>query len=193
VLTIKTQCNLRNAEKYFEEHLQLGDYYSQENQVFGEWVGTGAELLGLAGVVKEADFLKLCRNERDRFCSHSLPDGRRIRPADCYPISLCSFHLLPVVFPTLQSTVAPMVCRKHKSCFATIIAHGLHGIPQLSNKLIDLMSGVQVEVVTTRVRPFIGFTEIHRCQARTLFSDIVIPGKDRRWLAAIFVRALAGC
>jgi len=67
VLTIKTQCNLSNAEKYFEEHLQLGDYYSQENQVLGEWFGTGAELLGLAGAVKEADFLKLCRNEH--------PDG----------------------------------------------------------------------------------------------------------------------
>jgi conjugative relaxase-like TrwC/TraI family protein len=67
VLTIKTQCNLSNAEKYFEEHLQLGDYYSQKNQVLGEWFGTGAERLGLTGVVKEADFLKLCRNER--------PDG----------------------------------------------------------------------------------------------------------------------
>ena len=63
MLTIKTQCNLSNAEKYFEEHLQLGDYYSQENRVLGEWFGAGAELLGLAGVVKEADFLKLCRNE----------------------------------------------------------------------------------------------------------------------------------
>jgi hypothetical protein len=67
VLTIKTQCNLSNAEKYFEEHLQLGDYYCQENQVLGEWFGKGAELLALAGVVKEADFLKLCRNEH--------PDG----------------------------------------------------------------------------------------------------------------------
>ena len=67
MLTIKTQCNLSNAEKYFEEHLQLGDYYSQENQVLGEWFGTGAELLGLTGIVKETDFLKLCRNEH--------PDG----------------------------------------------------------------------------------------------------------------------
>jgi len=67
VLTIKTQCNLSNAEKYFAEHLQLGDYYSQENQVLGQWFGTGAELLGLANAVKEADFLKLCRNEH--------PDG----------------------------------------------------------------------------------------------------------------------
>jgi hypothetical protein len=63
VVRIKTQCNLCNAEIYFEEQLQLGDYYSQENQVLGEWFGTGAEWLGLTGIFKETDFLKLCRNE----------------------------------------------------------------------------------------------------------------------------------
>lgn len=63
MLTIKTQCNLSNAETYFQEHLQLGDYYSQENRVFGEWFGAGAERLGLTGIVKETDFLKLCHNE----------------------------------------------------------------------------------------------------------------------------------
>ncbi len=35
--------------------------------MLGQWFGTGAELLGLANIVKEADFLKLCRNEH--------PDG----------------------------------------------------------------------------------------------------------------------
>jgi conjugative relaxase-like TrwC/TraI family protein len=63
VLSIKTQCNLNNAEKYFREHLQLGDYYSQENQVLGEWLGQGAEMLGLTGFVKESDFLHLCHNQ----------------------------------------------------------------------------------------------------------------------------------
>jgi conjugative relaxase-like TrwC/TraI family protein len=63
VLTVKIQTNLSNAEKYFKEHLQLGDYYSQENAVAGEWVGIGAEKLGLIGRVKEADFLKLCHNQ----------------------------------------------------------------------------------------------------------------------------------
>jgi hypothetical protein len=37
MLSTKTQCNLSNAEKYFREHLQLGDYYSQDNAVSGEW------------------------------------------------------------------------------------------------------------------------------------------------------------
>jgi len=63
VLSTKTQCNLNNAEKYFKEHLQLGDYYSQENIVSGEWAGIGAEQLGLSGRVKEDQFLNLCHNQ----------------------------------------------------------------------------------------------------------------------------------
>ncbi|MDX1952187.1 MAG: MobF family relaxase [Verrucomicrobiota bacterium] len=63
VLTIKAQCNLGNAEKYFKEHLLVGDYYSIENQVLGEWMGKGAQQLGLSSSVKMDDFLKLCRNQ----------------------------------------------------------------------------------------------------------------------------------
>ena len=63
VLSTKTQCNLNNAEKYFKEHLQLGDYYSQENIVSGEWAGIGAAQLGLTGRVKEDQFIKLCHNQ----------------------------------------------------------------------------------------------------------------------------------
>jgi conjugative relaxase-like TrwC/TraI family protein len=63
VLSTKTQCNLNNAEKYFKEHLQLGDYYSQENIVSGEWAGIGAEHLGLTGKVRQDQFLKLCHNQ----------------------------------------------------------------------------------------------------------------------------------
>jgi conjugative relaxase-like TrwC/TraI family protein len=66
VLSTKIQTNLSNAEKYFKEHLQLGDYYSQENAVAGEWIGVGAAKLGLAGRVKEDDFLKLCHNQSPR-------------------------------------------------------------------------------------------------------------------------------
>ena len=63
MLSTKTQCNLSNAEKYFREHLQLGDYYSQDNAVYGEWAGIGAEQLGLTGRVTEDQFLKLCHNQ----------------------------------------------------------------------------------------------------------------------------------
>lgn len=62
MLSPKTQTNLKNAKSYFEEHLGVGDYYSESEQVVGEWIGTGAGLLDLGVVVGQDEFLKLCEN-----------------------------------------------------------------------------------------------------------------------------------
>ena len=63
MVTAKTQYNLKNAREYFEEHLCVGDYYDEGQRVSGEWVGVGAERLGLAGKVRADDFLRLCENQ----------------------------------------------------------------------------------------------------------------------------------
>jgi conjugative relaxase-like TrwC/TraI family protein len=63
VVTAKTQYNLKNAEQYFEEHLCVGDYYNEGQRVSGEWLGLGAERLGLSGKVRADDFLRLCENQ----------------------------------------------------------------------------------------------------------------------------------
>jgi hypothetical protein len=47
VVTAQTQYNLKNAKEYFEEHLCVGDYYNEGEQVNGEWFGHGGERLGL--------------------------------------------------------------------------------------------------------------------------------------------------
>jgi len=62
VLSPKTQCNLTNAKEYFEEHLCVGDYYSEGERVSGQWFGNGAELLELPAIVGREEFLKLCDN-----------------------------------------------------------------------------------------------------------------------------------
>src|SRR6266513_1572657 len=62
MLTMKAQFSLSNAEKYFKEHLRVGDYYLEGRSVSGEWYGKGAEELGLSGVTNEPEFLRLCRN-----------------------------------------------------------------------------------------------------------------------------------
>ncbi|MDQ3621316.1 MAG: relaxase domain-containing protein [Verrucomicrobiota bacterium] len=62
MLSPKTQYSLPNAKSYFEEHLSVGDYYSEGERVGGEWFGKGAELLGLLGSVTSAEFLSLCDN-----------------------------------------------------------------------------------------------------------------------------------
>ena len=63
MVTAKTQYNLANARDYFEEHLCVGDYYDEGQRVSGEWLGLGAQRLGLAGQVRADDFLRLCENQ----------------------------------------------------------------------------------------------------------------------------------
>jgi conjugative relaxase-like TrwC/TraI family protein len=63
VVTAKTQYNLKNAREYFEEHLCVGDYYNEGQRVAGEWIGLGAERLGLSGKICADDFLRLCENQ----------------------------------------------------------------------------------------------------------------------------------
>ena len=63
MVTAKTQYNLKNAKEYFEEHLCVGDYYNEGQRVAGEWIGLGAERLGLTGKVEADAFLRLCENQ----------------------------------------------------------------------------------------------------------------------------------
>jgi conjugative relaxase-like TrwC/TraI family protein len=63
VVTAKTQYNLKNAQEYFEEHLCVGDYYNEAQRVAGKWFGLGAERLGVSGIVRADDFLRLCDNQ----------------------------------------------------------------------------------------------------------------------------------
>src|SRR5216110_2991391 len=63
MVTAKTQYNVKNAEQYFAEHLCVGDYYNEGQRVSGEWMGAGAERLGLSGKVRADDFLRLCANQ----------------------------------------------------------------------------------------------------------------------------------
>jgi conjugative relaxase-like TrwC/TraI family protein len=75
VLSPKTQTNLKNAKGYFEAHLSVGDYYAENERVPGEWMGKGAELLGLSGTVTRDQFLALCENQHP--ASHELLTQRR--------------------------------------------------------------------------------------------------------------------
>ena len=63
VVTAKTQYSLRNAESYFAEHLCVGDYYEEGQQVAGEWFGQAANRLGLSERVLADDFRALCENQ----------------------------------------------------------------------------------------------------------------------------------
>ena len=63
MVTAKTQYSLKHAQEYFEEHLCVGDYYDEGQRVAGQWIGVGAEQLGLTGKIRADDFLRLCENQ----------------------------------------------------------------------------------------------------------------------------------
>ena len=62
MLSPKTQTNIANAKSYFEEHLAVGDYYTESNCVSGRWIGKAAAALGLNGSVEQRAFVALCDN-----------------------------------------------------------------------------------------------------------------------------------
>ncbi len=62
MLAPKEQYNLADAKKYFKEHLAVGDYYAEGQSIPGQWIGKGAEDLGLSGVTTADEFVRLCEN-----------------------------------------------------------------------------------------------------------------------------------
>jgi len=54
--------NLADAESYFDEHLAQNDYYAAGEIRPGQWIGAGAERLGLKSEVTREQFHALCEN-----------------------------------------------------------------------------------------------------------------------------------
>jgi conjugative relaxase-like TrwC/TraI family protein len=62
MFTAVSHKNLADAENYFEEHLSQNDYYAAGEIRPGQWIGAGAERLGLANAVTREQFHALCEN-----------------------------------------------------------------------------------------------------------------------------------
>src|SRR5438309_7017538 len=59
----------RNAKEYYAESLKREDYYTEGQEIRGEWQGIGAERLGLSGAADQAAFDALCENKRPGTCA----------------------------------------------------------------------------------------------------------------------------
>ena len=59
-----TSAKIRNGSTYLDNHLSANDYYAQGERVTGEWLGKGAESLGLSGEVRPEAFEALRVNQR---------------------------------------------------------------------------------------------------------------------------------
>src|SRR5664279_513498 len=62
MFTAVSHKNLADAESYFDEHLAQNDYYAAGEIRPGQWIGAGAERLGLTNAVTREQFHALCEN-----------------------------------------------------------------------------------------------------------------------------------
>ena len=73
--------NLTDAEKYFDEHLAQNDYYAAGEIRPGQWIGAGADRLGLKEAVTRDQFHALCENQNpddgERLTQRSQKEGQR--------------------------------------------------------------------------------------------------------------------
>ena len=73
--------NLADARKYFDEHLAQNDYYAAGEIRPGQWMGAGAERLGLKDNVTREQFHALCENQNpetgERLTQRSQKEGQR--------------------------------------------------------------------------------------------------------------------
>jgi conjugative relaxase-like TrwC/TraI family protein len=81
MFTAVAQKNLGDAESYFDEHLSQNDYYAAGEIRPGQWIGEGAERLGLKSEVTREQFHALCENHNpetgERLTQRQLKEGQR--------------------------------------------------------------------------------------------------------------------
>jgi conjugative relaxase-like TrwC/TraI family protein len=81
MFTAVAQKNLGDAESYFDEHLAQNDYYAAGEIRPGQWIGAGAERMGLKNVVTREQFHALCENRNpetgERLTQRQLKEGQR--------------------------------------------------------------------------------------------------------------------
>ena len=64
MLRVIASRSVKDAKEYYGQALKREDYYTEGQEIRGEWQGVGAERLGLSGAVDQAAFEALCDNKR---------------------------------------------------------------------------------------------------------------------------------
>ena len=76
-----TRAKIYNGGTYLKNHLRANDYYSKGERVAGEWVGIGAEKLGLRGEVTPEQFEALRSNHHPLSGEQLTPRTKETRVA----------------------------------------------------------------------------------------------------------------
>ncbi len=74
-LTMITARSITGGNTYLSKHLRSNDYYEEGKEVSGEWIGKGAERLGLEGAV-ESEHFEMLRHNLHPFTGERLTERK---------------------------------------------------------------------------------------------------------------------
>lgn len=92
-----TSNQIRDGKAYLSVHLSANDYYSEGESVTGQWMGKGAERLGLAGEVTEEQFQALRANLHPSTGEKLTPRSRVVAFHDVVVSAPKSFSIMAMV------------------------------------------------------------------------------------------------
>ena len=132
--TAIAQKNLANAESYFDEYLAQNDYYAAGEIRPGQWIGAGAERLGLNNAVTHDQFHALCENQNPNDDKRLTQRQEKANHRGVFYDFTCS---APKSVSVLEkNTVAPP--EKLSICFAaaevTVLGSGPHAVARKIQK-----------------------------------------------------------
>lgn len=81
MLRVTPSVSIAAAKTYYTQGLSRESYYSQSQEIIGQWYGKSAEFLDLKGQVRQAEFEALCENQHPQTGKNLTPrnkDNRRV-------------------------------------------------------------------------------------------------------------------
>jgi conjugative relaxase-like TrwC/TraI family protein len=173
------------AIKYFREGLSRDDYYFKEKEVQSEWLGKGAERLGLEGKVEEKDFAALVGNRDPETGKKLTPrDKKDRRPG--YDATLTAWKSVSVMDAlygcsdmreAFHEAGDEMMTQKAEAEMATRV--------RKSGKDNDRVTGNMIAAAFRheRSRPVNGKSDPH-LHTHYYLINATYDGKEKRWKAA---------
>jgi len=173
------------AIKYFREGLARDDYYFQEKEVQSQWLGKGADRLGLAGKVEEKDFAALVSNRDPQTGKKLTPRDRKDRRPG-YDATLTAWKSVSVMDAlygcsdmreAFHQAGDEMMTQKAEAEMATRVRKGGKDNDRVTGNMIGAAFRHE------RSRPVNGRSDPH-LHTHYYLINATWDGKEKRWKAA---------
>lgn len=170
------------AETYFDEHLSHNDYYTQGQTQHGQWIGMGAERLGLkpGDVVTRDEFLRLCDNQHplsgEQLTPQHFKDRRIYFDFVCSPpksVSILAVTMNDQRIIEAHKEASMIALRELESFAATRIRKG--GVEDKDRATGNLVGAAFLHTTSRALDP-----QLH---THFVLFNCTWDGRERRWKA----------